>query len=1297
MVFGYGALRPSRPGTLGVHRKRRRSGRFGDSESELESDVSEEYSSTETESHDTGSEDSDSLPSQTDDAMDVDSGAGMKAHAPQSLGPASGSPAPDVPRSPSYPAASVVPPLRSDSAPEAPPGPAPVDSAVAEVPVRQSTVRPMTKRMRHQITASGGMASSATLNALTIADIDSRVDMQMAGVEVNPSCGMKPAQRLAAKSSYKGLATGLVSPQRNGRKRHRHRRSKSTIEKELVSPIKRNNSINDKIIMEELKLFNCHKSIWSQRSKNEDGKGLVIPSFELKLQKGDGAGRSCTVCTTGVQGHHLERSRQCKLHCVSRAMNVQYVKSVRELVAESFACKTTAVITLLREWHNITAADTQAVIDARRGCRPGDLDSAKKLIRQKLYGSTKFKLFVPRDPTACSDIEGWTAAHADPVCILGFAMITGIQPYRVRLAKECIYNGEIAFVSRVNQRALRIESKLAVQPQSKTSRGDLIRSWLQSTLRNIVQTHANGQKRVQDAQYTTATALARGAIAAFWNHHQDLARKRKVERMRKMNELKLLSESEQNLEDGHQVVDDVTARVAMPVRDREHQPTQLKGRAVSQGQLVLGQAERVSNFGTGARSTSSTGTFTIPAGPTVPRIQATVTGSATVIAPSVRRPGESDDIDESGPGDNDSRLLYLAPSASGAMTSDRHSVSAVNRLAGLIQKKPTRSKTADAITKSMDEAQRSGIEPNKVMDLVGAEYKSHTAVDYKRPTGDSSAQAERNRGERGDDDQNQDEIDAVLEYGLNLRRFSLALPSALAQIDGSVHKADVVRTAMTEAENDMKKKAGISQIEKKRSEMNGEGPARQILADIQKRSKMNPFVQMALKIDGIIRSAKARNDNSSPSTCLGLAAATVVERMTSGPIKEIEKRLPRELRQVHMKTVLKIIRDEFGELDFPQACDLGTCVDCDFFTRALGNRDRDLPNSSARLGSVEQEAYSDLRAREMLHRSEHIAERGAFQDRQTMVLSNPRRYILIIYDYSMSIFLPKYVRGTKTEMEHQQLEIKIAAIIVYANGRRYNYIFIHDATLPKGSNTMLTALYSVIRYHKSFGDAQHAETLYLQCDGGVENVSFTPFGFHDFLVRHGWFERVELNRLPVGHSHQLVDAFFSAISVAYRKGSMTSVSGIIKRLNETWDGGSGVTPEDKVWMHIMRPQFVWLNHVMDFGSLFRPRMNVIVNMRARVLGWLFERADKDADASGFHDVNVWYMVSPALDTHNGHGWRGCNGIEKTSTGQVARPLKLFDQADLNRADAQDPRKMAPGNMKLSKDFLCKTRARTLEV
>ena len=53
--------------------------------------------------------------------------------------------------------------------------------------------------------------------------------------------------------------------------------------------------------------------------------------------------------------------------------------------------------------------------------------------------------------------------------------------------------------------------------------------------------------------------------------------------------------------------------------------------------------------------------------------------------------------------------------------------------------------------------------------------------------------------------------------------------------------------------------------------------------------------------------------------------------------------------------------------------------------------------------------------------------------------------------------------------------------------------------------------------------------LFLQIDGGPENTSKTFYALCEYLVRMGVFDRVEAARLPVGHTHEDIDAMFGVL------------------------------------------------------------------------------------------------------------------------------------------------------------------------
>ena len=58
--------------------------------------------------------------------------------------------------------------------------------------------------------------------------------------------------------------------------------------------------------------------------------------------------------------------------------------------------------------------------------------------------------------------------------------------------------------------------------------------------------------------------------------------------------------------------------------------------------------------------------------------------------------------------------------------------------------------------------------------------------------------------------------------------------------------------------------------------------------------------------------------------------------------------------------------------------------------------------------------------------------------------------------------------------------------------------------------------------------------LFLQIDGGSENTSKIFYALCERLVRKIVFDRVEVSRLPVGHTHEDIDALFGVLWRAAR-------------------------------------------------------------------------------------------------------------------------------------------------------------------
>ena len=1233
----------------------------------------------------------------------------------------------------------------------------------------------MTKSLRKQLSGAGGVVSRRHKNERDAVEIGRRVGRALQGVQVNQTSGMTPHRRFASTTSY---AAVLSLEQRS--KATRRRRNKATIEREHVSPVKRANDTKTTIIEQELKLYTCHASIWSQKTKTESGDfGLTKPLFDLKLLPHDGSLSKCPRCSEGPTGHNKLSSRQCKLHCFTHMNALTTVLPVREYVVEFFACKVSAMAQLLVKWAGITERELNTCQNVT--LPSSERDSARKSIKLKLDKVTSNCFYVPQDTASCSGVSGWGPEVSDnvyKVCQLGFHMFTGISLWRIKAAIDLVKRGSTSFISKaeLGVRRTTSEDKSLVYGQGTSSnmrpnRTIWIRTWLQTTLPPFIQTHANGQKRIQDASFSTPLALARAAIDAFWTFHVLLEQARRDLLAVKFKIFKNDHPEDKSLDalvPDPSWVANLSHALGLhaPLPDDASSGAAFSGcappvSAVAAASRALGVCApamplvaaafraRPGSIAVGAPSwvvpgpgfranspaampldAASSPVIAVPV--PVPAVDAagSASGSARCKQVPAAQASVAPDADasmESEPGQVDPEprqasrqaaagaadmpacmephncvlRVMMAPSADGLV--NMRDVNAINTMASLVQQKKMKGSRSKADERKPDKE----LEKEMYEKIANIENSNHEHVSYL------PANAQLQPGDavmvEQDFDERSGRIAADLQsdasdYGLKYHLFLSNVDKYMEAAARAVSKPRVVQHAVAESVKEMKKeKLAQERRERQLKEQLERGDDSLLIEDDQRLKNLksqvlstSPFVKVALAMNDILKRSKRATGASASSPDIDIdtlyAAMTGASEKSMDPLQAIETsfKLPSHLKQISVKTVFKILREDFADLVFPQACDLGTCTDCGLYSRKLAFYNRTIKVVNRTLTEKELLEYEEFMARYQLHKLEHTAERVAMLTRIENVLANPSGSILVIYDYSKSLYIPKFIRSTKDQLEHQNLEIKIAAIIVYANGRRYNYIFLHDATLPKGANTMMTMLYSVIRYHLSFGEARQAKRLYMQCDGGSENISFTPFGMIDFFVRLGWFESVELYRLPVGHSHQLIDAFFSAISRAYNKGCMTSIAGIIQRLNETWDGGIGhpSCPEDKVWNQIVRPQFVFLNTVLDFHSLMRAPMNKILNIRSRVLGWLFERSGKAPDARGYWDVDLWYMVSPALDVQNGRNWRGCNGVQRLSSTHAYRPLKLFDVGALVSADGIDIRGLAPGNIKLGRDQLC---------
>ena len=114
--------------------------------------------------------------------------------------------------------------------------------------------------------------------------------------------------------------------------------------------------------------------------------------------------------------------------------------------------------------------------------------------------------------------------------------------------------------------------------------------------------------------------------------------------------------------------------------------------------------------------------------------------------------------------------------------------------------------------------------------------------------------------------------------------------------------------------------------------------------------------------------------------------------------------------------------------------------------------------------------------------------------------------------------------------EIRRIKMHLYGALVHGRGA---YAFTIPDHEPQGHNTTIQVLHHILCNLAKKGPLP--KVLKLQVDNTTkQNKGQYLYGYLDLLVEYGVFESVEVSFLPVGHTHEDIDQFFSRISVWLR-------------------------------------------------------------------------------------------------------------------------------------------------------------------
>jgi len=163
-----------------------------------------------------------------------------------------------------------------------------------------------------------------------------------------------------------------------------------------------------------------------------------------------------------------------------------------------------------------------------------------------------------------------------------------------------------------------------------------------------------------------------------------------------------------------------------------------------------------------------------------------------------------------------------------------------------------------------------------------------------------------------------------------------------------------------------------------------------------------------------------------------------------------------------------------------------------------------------------------------IHKIMIYKERGMYVHKRQLAQEHPELYMSLIVDgMSQDHCILPYC-GNKVA-KNNPLKQKIIGAKQHGFSRTFYRAFPH---VSGGSNLAIEVLLQEIEKRMEYCLANNKlmpDVLFLQIDGGPENTSKTFYAMLDQLVKLGVFKKIEVCRLPVGHTHEDIDALFGTL------------------------------------------------------------------------------------------------------------------------------------------------------------------------
>jgi hypothetical protein len=174
------------------------------------------------------------------------------------------------------------------------------------------------------------------------------------------------------------------------------------------------------------------------------------------------------------------------------------------------------------------------------------------------------------------------------------------------------------------------------------------------------------------------------------------------------------------------------------------------------------------------------------------------------------------------------------------------------------------------------------------------------------------------------------------------------------------------------------------------------------------------------------------------------------------------------------------------------------------------------------------EDFQRLEHFKLLHRIEVTTQKAAYYSSRRLAEVEPEKYMSVIVDGMQQSHSELPYFGNQKEYPYK--------VVQYLTGcKQHGFASTFHRSFPHikhGVNLTITCLMHQIlmrQNHCMESNSKMPTHLLIQIDGGPENTAKPFLAFCELLLRLRVFDKIEVNRLPVGHTHEDIDALFGTL------------------------------------------------------------------------------------------------------------------------------------------------------------------------